>query len=322
MTHNIYWWNLENLFSIEHDTSRSDFLASTLNSELRGWTQAVLDRKLANLLSIITQFNGGLGPDIFGVCEVENEAIVSNLAAMMSSRLGRTYSYKHADSDDKRGIDTALIYDTTKYNVEDEVFTLRIIKRNATRDLLQIHLNTVAGNHLVLVLNHWPSRSGGTFESEPYRIMVAENLAYWVERIHEERGKHTPIVLMGDFNDDPFDRSITTYLMAVNSRQRVLNARNNMFHNLMYQFLDAGVGTYAHGSSQHLLDQFMVSKSIASNSHLYPFKVVSTDILAYDEMVSGDYKKPIRFSRPSSSSYDPDGFSDHLPIELILQERV
>lgn len=322
MTHNIYWWNLENLFSIEHDPSRSDFLASTLNSELRGWTQAVLDHKLANLLSIITQFNGELGPDIFGICEVENEAIVSNLAAMMSSRLGRTYSYKHADSDDKRGIDTALIYDTTKYNVEDEVFTLRIIKRNATRDLLQIHLNTVAGNHLVLVLNHWPSRSGGTFQSEPYRIMVAENLAYWVERIHEERGKHTPIVLMGDFNDDPFDRSITTYLMAVNSKQRVLNARNHMFHNLMYQFLDAGVGTYAHGSSQHLLDQFMVSKSIASNSHLYPFTVVSTDILAYDEMVSGDYKKPIRFSRPSSSSYDPDGFSDHLPIELILQERV
>lgn len=322
MKHHIYWWNLENLFSIENDPNRSDFLSKTLKGELRGWSQSVLDRKMANLISIIRQFNGGNGPDLFGICEVENEAIVQDLTNRMSTALGRQYAFKHADSTDKRGIDTAMIYDTEKYNVEDEVFTLRIIKRNATRDLLQLQLDTKGGNHLILVLNHWPSRSGGTFESEPYRIMVAENLAYWVERIHEERGQDAAIVLMGDFNDNPFDRSITNYLLAGNSKQRVLNARNHMFQNLMYQFLYQDIGTHVHGSTQNLLDQFMVSKSIVSNSSNYPFKVDATNIIAYPEMVKGDYRKPIRFSRPSAASYNPDGYSDHLPIELVLKEKV
>ncbi|MFT4536899.1 MAG: putative extracellular nuclease [Saprospiraceae bacterium] len=202
------------------------------------------------------------------------------------------------------------------------MFTWRIIKRNATRDLLQIHLKTASDNLLVLVLNHWPSRSGGTFESEPYRIMVAENLAYWTERIYEERGKDTSIILMGDFNDNPYDRSIDNYLMGVRNKQEVLNARNHKYHNLMYNFLGQGIGTYVYGSEQGVIDQFLVSKAIASNSPIYPFKVDSVDILAYPEMVKGDYKKPIRFGRPSSaSSFDLDGFSDHLPIELILKEK-
>jgi hypothetical protein len=42
---------------------------------LKGWTAAVLDKKLQQLAAIIQQFNQGRGPDILGVCEVENVTV-------------------------------------------------------------------------------------------------------------------------------------------------------------------------------------------------------------------------------------------------------
>ena len=318
--HHIYWWNLENLFDIERSTTRSDFLQKTLKSELKGWTRSILNKKLSNINSVITQFNSNNGPDILGVCEVESKAVVEELAERMSKSLKRNYTVSHADSADKRGIDTALIYDADLYSTDDLVFTLRITKRNSTRDLLQIHLKTKAENELVIILNHWPSRSGGTFESEPYRIMVAENLAYWVDRIHEEMDDNPSIVLMGDFNDNPFDRSLSHYLMGSNNSKSVTYARNNKFYNLMYQFMDKQVGTHVYGNELNLLDQFLISKSIVSKRSVYPFTYEDCEIIVMPEIVKGRYNTPIRFGRPSSK-LNVNGYSDHLPIKLVLKER-
>ena len=187
-THNIFWWNLENLFDIENSPRRSQFLNNKLDSELIGWTQDILDQKIDNLSSVIAKFNNNNGPDILGVCEVENAHVLQLLSNKLSTLLSRNYTFAIVDGEDKRGIDTALIYDSDKYDQNPETFTLRITKRNPTRDLFQVQLTTQTGNTLVLILNHWPSRSGGHLESEPFRIMVAENLSYWVERIHEELG--------------------------------------------------------------------------------------------------------------------------------------
>lgn len=327
-THNICWWNLENLFDIENSPRRSEFLNDNLKGELEGWTQAVLDKKIANLSVIIGKMNNGNGPDILGVSEVENDHVLSLLTSKLNSDLGRSYTFAIVDGEDKRGIDTALIYDENLYSHGQEVFTLRIIKRNATRDLFQVHLTTSSGNQLIVILNHWPSRMGGTFESEPYRIMVAENLSYWVKRIHEEIDEPS-ILLMGDFNDNPYDRSVQNYLQSTNIKAKVMNARtNHYFYNPMFKFLDTGVGTHVYGSEVSILDQFLVSRNVLSQSNDHPFKieevdgVESVEILAYPELVKGDYKKAIRFSRPSSAnSFDDEGYSDHLPISLNLIEE-
>jgi len=322
--HHIYWWNLENLFDVSNSTRRSDFLNDTLKGELKGWTQAVLNKKLNNLVSVIKRFNDDKGPDILGVCEVENDHVLELLTAKMDTALGRQYKFVISDSADKRGIDTALIYDKNVYTPEVETFSLRIIKRNSTRDLFQVHINTSDGNKLIMVLNHWPSRSGGLLRSEPYRIMVAENLSYWIERIHEEQGDDASIVLMGDFNDNPPDRSVVEYLLATNNKAQVRSNRvkKKYMYNLMHRFLDGQIGTYVFGSDFNVLDQFMVSRSIVSHKTEFPFKISAVSIIDYPEITKGAYKKPIKFGRPArESTHNPKGFSDHLPISLVLNEK-
>ncbi|MCB0459306.1 MAG: hypothetical protein KDC74_04720 [Flavobacteriaceae bacterium] len=326
-SHSISWWNLENLFDIENSPRRSQFLNDNLSGELQGWTQPVLDKKIDNLSSIIGKMNNNNGPDVLGVCEVENDHVLQLLVDKLNSQLNRNYAFSIVDGTDKRGIDTALIFDQNKYQIGQETYTLRITKRNSTRDLFQVHLTTNSGNMLVIILNHWPSRSGGVFESEPYRIMVAENLAFWTERIHEEIGSDVSILLMGDFNDNPFDRSLISYLLSSNNKKKVINARNKYFYNLMYKFMDTGFGTHVYGSEVNVLDQFLVSKNIISQSNNHPFKVekvngeYSVDIVSFPEMISGDYSKAVRFSRPNKGDFNPQGFSDHLPISITLLEN-
>ena len=144
--HNICWWNLENLFDIENSPRRSQLLNNTIKKELVGWTQNVLTKKISNLTSIIVKMNNNIGPDILGVCEVENSHVLELLTTKLNTLLARNYKFVIIEGEDKRGIDTALIYDQNIYVQGAETFTLRISKRNTTRDLFQVHLTTGSGN--------------------------------------------------------------------------------------------------------------------------------------------------------------------------------
>ena len=113
---------------------------------------------------------------------------------------------------------------------------------------------------------------------------------------------------------------MTEYLLGTNIRQKVLNAKNHLLFNLMYEFPGSSTGMHVYGNEVSLPDQFLVSKTIISNSPKYPFKVGSCEIISYPELIKGDYNTPIRFGRPSSSDYNPQGFSDHLPVKLVIGE--
>jgi Endonuclease/Exonuclease/phosphatase family len=82
--------NLENLFDIENSPRRTDKVARVLGKSIKGWTQPLLDHKVAQLSSIIQQMNLNRGPDLLGVCEVENKFVVELLVQSLALR-GRNY---------------------------------------------------------------------------------------------------------------------------------------------------------------------------------------------------------------------------------------
>jgi len=166
-THYISWWNLENLFD-EKDaptSRRPEDLARKIKADLKHWTLEVLAKKIENLAHVISQINGGQGPDILGVCEIENAHVLSRLVESLDTE--RNYGLIHHNMGDKRGIDVAFIYDKDKYEFKDQEFFFHtVIKRYPTREIVQATLISKAtGNELILIGNHWPSRSGGQFES-------------------------------------------------------------------------------------------------------------------------------------------------------------
>lgn len=322
---NIAWWNLENLFDTYDSSSRPAWLQSKLNSELQGWDQAVLDKKLSNLAGIIRKINNNKGPDILGVCEVENQTVLVQLLGKIDLTASREYKIAHHDMNDQRGIDIAFIYDANKFTFGG-LFSHVVTQRNATRDLLQANFTTKKGNPLILIGNHWHSRISGEMETEPYRIIAAETLSYWMERIMEIRGDDTPVLVMGDFNDEPFSRSVADYALSTHSKPKVMNSRNIRLLNLMYPLMGRGYGTFFYQNFPFIFDQFMVPKSmIKSNAMIRPVKLKNntflTEIVMIQEMMANSgYPKPKPFGRPSKSSYDSTGYSDHFPISITLEE--
>jgi len=317
--HFIVWWNLENLFDVEGSPYRPEWLASELRSEPEGWTAAVLQQKINNLAWVIKQMNSGQGPDLMGVCEVENRNVLQKLVNGLGE-LGRNYQVIHHDCSDKRGIDVAFIYDSDKYGYDDVFFNYEVLKRSATRDIIQANLTTSQGTELIVIGNHWPSRSGGEYKTAPYRMMAGETLSYWLQRIFEIKGNKAAIFVMGDFNDEPHSRSLTDYALSTVSRNKVVYGRNPYLYNLMWTLMGSGQASYVFDSAPLMIDQFLVSKGIALKSGKFSIDDYAVRIEVYDGMVRGRYDAPVRFGRPSSS-YNPDGFSDHLPISVVLVEK-
>jgi endonuclease/exonuclease/phosphatase family metal-dependent hydrolase len=334
----VAWWNVENLFEVEDYPDRSDKRRRTLKNELKGWTKEILDKKLSQLSKIISKMNNSNGPDILGICEVENKSVIEKLLNNLSNLQQHTYHIAHADTKDERGIDVAFIYDSNKFEIEkdqhtgtDLIFSHFIVKREASRDILQVNFKTKPlGNRLVLIGNHWPSRSSGQYESEPYRIVAGETLSYFHKRIleenktgeedDEEEEQNTPILVMGDFNDEPFNRSVTDYALATTSMLKVkLSKEAPRLYNLMWPIMAKGVGTFYFNNFPNFLDQFMVSRGIVIAKKIR-VNENSTEIIAFPEMVKGQYKVPIKFGRPSGNSLNENGFSDHLPISVTLEE--
>ena len=106
----VAFWNVENLFDVDGSPLRPEWLQRALARELAGWNAEVLDLKIGQLARIIRQMNGGAGPDVLGVCEVENEHVLRLLIDALALTT-RDYDVAHADTSDERGIDVAFLFD-------------------------------------------------------------------------------------------------------------------------------------------------------------------------------------------------------------------
>ena len=323
--HYVAWWNLENLFDEENapPSRRTEKVLRAIGNDIAGWTPELRDRKVQQLASVIAQMNGGAGPDLLGVCEVENRFVLELLVAEVESQLpGRSYAIAHADADDARGIDVAFLYDDTRFELPpDETFFHVVMRRNATREIVQVNLRTIpAGRTWAVFGNHWPSRSGGQHESAGYRHIAGETLGYFHERVLEVHGPATPVLAMGDFNDEPFDTSLVIHAVSVRQRSRLLNAMTPRLWNLSWPVAGTPDGTFYFNNEPNVLDQFLVNRNLADDASPIRVRPETVEILRFPGMTaSGDYPKPIPFGG-MGDPVNQDGFSDHFPIGVVITE--
>ncbi len=338
MTYHVAFWNLENLFAPEDYAEREPWIASAVGHELRGWSEDLFRQKVAQLGSIIVQLGGGGGPDLLGVCEVENRFALEALAAELNAALAdRAYGIVHADNTaDHRGIDTAFVYDRKVFTVDPaNVYSHFVMRRTGTRDITQATFSPASGHGLVALCNHWPARSGSSFiESAGFRATAGETLAYWHERIREETGDDTAIIALGDFNDDPFDNSIRYNANAWRERGDVERSRSARLYNLAWNYQRQQVvdhrgderqidGTLYYRNNGNLFDQIMVNRSLLTGEGGLSVREETARIDAFAQMVDHRVNYgPMRFGLPKGkvSNVDTEGYSDHFPVSVVIDE--
>ena len=311
------FWNVENLFDVE-SADRPEKLRRIIAKDIAGWNQPLLDSKLRQLSTVIRSMNSGAGPDILGVCEVENRNVLVKLTEQIANDGGRKYLVAHADTSDNRGIDVAFLYDPLVASTSPaDMFQHWVVKRYATRELFQVNFH-ISGKTVVLIGNHWPSRTAGQYESEPYRMTAGETLSYWIERIHEELGEDIGIIVMGDFNDEPFNRSIAEYALSTNDSRLVINGRNPYLLNLMWPLLASGAGSHVYEGRWNMLDQIMLNRGVVSGKCGWHQKGKAR-IEGIDTMSYPNKPGPRKFGiKPTKR--DTAGFSDHYPVSITLRK--
>lgn len=250
------WWNMENLFPPHQHPNWKE------------WDETLFDEKLAHLSQAIRAMGpDNQGPDLLGLCEVADEQVLQTLVQRHLSDLG--YHIVHQDSPDLRGIDVAFLYRDAVFQLHPDLTRAHtIVKRIPIRDIFEIYLTVRANGALLVVLgNHWPARSAGVYESEPFRIMAAEQCSVIVDELRA-RNNGVQLLMLGDFNDEPFNRSVREYLLAIRDRKRVLSRRTTRpyLYNCTWLLMEAAEpGTYYHTGGEtpwFMLDQVMASPGL------------------------------------------------------------
>lgn len=315
----IAFYNLENLFDTINDPTINDEASPMM--ELKFNRSAVYWDKIEKLASTIAQIGlekSKTSPAIIGVAEVENRSVLEDLVKS-KHLLKNNYGIIHYDSPDKRGIDVALLYQKEYFNpVFHEVFNPNIYRGNKkvfTRDQLLVS-GYLDDEFIHLIVNHWPSRSGGEAKSRPLREKAAYQNIKIIEKI-KRKDVDAKIIIMGDFNDDPINSSFKKVLKPKNKKK---NVGKNDLYNPYENMYRKGFNTLAYRDNLNLFDMILISSPLLdkgkkdfSTYKMYQAMIFNKRFLSDPK---GKYKG-YPFRSFSNGAYT-GGYSDHYPVYMHL----
>jgi endonuclease/exonuclease/phosphatase family metal-dependent hydrolase len=315
----IMFYNVENLFDTKDDSLKND--DDFLPDGFMHWTSRKYWEKLRNITRVITAVGEMEPPALIGLCEVENDSVLYDLTKRSPLRV-QEYEYIITHSPDERGIDVALLYQRHQFRLLDaREYEIKFSdkRRRPTRNLLHAIGEIINGDTLDLFVCHLPSRSDGQRETEPARIEAAALLRTKTDSLLTLR-ENASILIMGDFNDHPDNKSLRQTLKA-RSVQGLI--RKDQRYNLFYhRSHEQDYGTYKYQGRWEVLDQFIVTGNLLMEQNSVQVKENKAHIfraaflLEEDERYFG--KKPFRTNMGPRYL---GGFSDHLPIYMDLSIR-
>jgi predicted extracellular nuclease len=309
-------YNVENLFDTL-DTPGTDDIEFTPASK-KQWNTEKYNKKLAELAKVISAVGKGELPDVVGLVEVENRKVVEDLINTPALKPGE-YMIVHEESPDERGIDVAMIYRKDRFKYEGHVkipVAFPFDSTERTRDILYVFGKAPDGMDIHFFVNHWSSRNGGEKETEPKRMYCAVALRRNVDLLLS-RDSRARILIMGDFNDEPTNRSIMSVLQASNKRK---NISVGEFYNLMYDRHNlTPEGTYAYRGNWNMLDQLIVSHTLLNANSGYSVSYDSGKIFKEEWMLFKAKTGEISPNRTYGGDNYYGGISDHLPVYVVLE---
>ncbi|MCW5921595.1 MAG: endonuclease/exonuclease/phosphatase family protein [Saprospiraceae bacterium] len=317
----IGFYNLENLFDTIDSPTTND--ADFLPGGRLAWNTEKYVSKQKNMAKVISQLATELTPDgvaLLGVAEIENRKVLEDLVAQTDLK-DRNYQIVHFDSPDERGIDCGILY-------QPKYFTLagakaypvslkdpKTDKEDFTRDIVYA-AGTFDGDLVHIMVGHWPSRRGGESASAWARKAAAGVCRHITDSLLAIDAD-AKIIIMGDLNDDPTNKSVTEVLKAKGSTEKM---KEGDLYNTMYDHFKNGNGTLAYRDSWNLFDQMIVSQGLVSKKvggwQLYKSVVFRKPWLLQTEGAFRGYP-----FRTFVGDIFINGYSDHLPVYLFLLKK-
>ena len=308
--------NVENLFDSRHDTLKNDY--EFLPDATRHWNYSKYRKKLDNIARVIIATGGWTPPALVALCEVENDSVMRDLTRYSALREA-DYRYVMTQSPDKRGIDVALLYQRNLFKLLSyQSLPVDKPRKNSrpTRDILHVSGLLLNRDTLDVLVAHFPSRSGGARESEPYRLLAARKVKHAIDSLYTIR-RHPQIVLLGDFNDYPENKSVKEVLEAAAPSTLQDSLRPQKLYHLLAGKAKTRkhFGSYKYQGEWGLLDHIIVSGTLLQEHAPLYTEEAKADVFCLPFLLTRD--KKYGGQQPFRTYYGmkyQGGYSDHLPV--------
>lgn len=340
----VAFYNLENLFDTLHDAGKNDY--EYLPNGTNKWGKMKYEAKLHNMARVLSELCTDklpLGPAVIGLSEVENDKVLQDLLKQ-PELAKRGWQYVDYPGVDRRGVECAFFYNPRFFQLESSMIVhyyyapsgrvddpllgfytdnqgkvraytdLKGDTTHITRGFL-VMSGTMAGERVHFIVIHWPSRAAGD--------EVRQRAGFQVRQLVLALMKSEPdskVIVMGDMNDDPNNKSMTEQLGCVSEPEKVKRDTDmyNPWYNTLYK---VGQGTLLYDGKWNLFDQIVVSGNLVgkdrSTLKFYQHAIFMRDYLFQQE---GKYKgNPLR---THAGGVWLNGFSDHLPAQIYLVKEV
>ena len=319
----VVFYNVENVF----DTLKTE---GVLDEEftpdgINRWNGQKYWKKMANLEKVFYEISTTAKdyPTIIGVSEIENRSVLEDMVSQ-EKLLRANYQIVHYDSPDARGVDVALFYRPDHFKYEGSApIPVRVEAEPdfKTRDILMVW-GEIEGERFYFFVCHWPSRTGGQQASEYKRIRAAQCARDAADSVMRQF-PDAKIVIMGDLNDDPVNKSLYEVLGA---KGKTTEVENTGFFNPYHEMFKKGHGTLAYNDAWNLFDNIVVNgnllhgrgnglKLVKGSGAKYYGNIFDRSFLRQQ---SGQYKNyPLR---TYVSNAFQDGYSDHFPVYIYISK--
>lgn len=317
-------YNVENLFDTEDDPEKNDdaFLPAgvkstpvfenkcrTRNSGERNideclrknWDSAYLERKLDRLTDVVEQVNGGAGPDILIVEEVESRAVLERWRNQHLKAMGyKTIVY--VKGPDERGINPAILTRlplSEPPRLHDIDYSAVEERPRPSRGILEAHLQLPDGDTLVVFAVHFPSQGAPT----PFRKHAVETLM----DIATTLPPGTNVLVGGDFNITAKEEHKEKYFSQKLAREFAVS-------HLVGCDTCAGTIYFPPDQTWSFFDVLLFSKSLASEYNPWQFRPESIRVVNSSVYQLSRFGTPARFGNGRGAV----GVSDHWPLYAEL----
>ncbi len=319
----IGFYNLENLFDTEHDEGHNDY--EYLPDGRNKWTDMKYQHKLRNMARVLAEMGTDklpYGCAAIGVSEVENAHCLTDLCEQEPLK-ARGFQFCHIEGPDQRGVDCALLYNPAMFTIRDVklvpyVYELQedIDKGRATRGFLVVS-GTLANEHVTIIVNHLPSRGATSY----YRELGGRQIRVVKDSLQQD-DPNVKLLIMGDMNDDPRDKSMSE---ALGARRDMNEVEEGGLYNPFWKIHDSGTGTLMYNNSWNLFDQIILSRNLldlAGTKEYETLTLFQPQIFRREYLFQQEGKYKGNTKRTTAGGVWLDGYSDHLPTLVYLVKAV
>lgn len=312
------FYNLENLFDTVHDEGKNDY--EYLPDGGYRWNGLKYFAKLKNMSKVLSEIGTdrlpNVGAAVIGVSEVENARVLQALVDQPDLKK-KGMKFVHIEGPDTRGVDCALLYNPRLFFPEKSFLKPYVFEPEdttyKTRGFLTVQ-GKMAGDPVTFIVCHWPSRFAGSY----HRELAGRQVKVLKDSILNA-DPEMKVIVMGDMNDDPFDKSMAQELSAKRYLDEV--GDGDMYNPWWEMLVGKGQGTLLYDGKWNLFDQIVLSPNLINKDKKRDFstlKFFKNEVFLRDYLFQTEGKYKGNMKRTTAGGVWLNGYSDHLPVVVYL----